>query len=73
MQSNKSSKERDGPEKDKQIVFFFLSFFLFYKTVFPEMGFLARDSERQSERERGRQGERDRGPLTLNTCQVLFK
>lgn len=40
MQSNKSSKERDGAEKDKQIPFF-------YKTVFPAMVFLAGDSERQ--------------------------
>lgn len=47
MQSNKSSKERDGAEKDKQIAF--------YKTVFPAMVFLARDSGRRREREKGRE------------------
>lgn len=46
MQSNKSSKERDGTEKDKQIAF--------SKTAFPAMVFLARDIERQGERETGR-------------------
>lgn len=49
MQSNKSSKERDGAAKDKQIAFFF---FFFYKTVFPAMVFLAADSERRSEGEK---------------------
>lgn len=47
MQSNKSSKERDGTEKYKQIAF--------YKTVFPAKFFLAKDSERQRETEKGRE------------------
>lgn len=52
MQSNKSSKERDGAEKDKQIAF--------YKTVFPAIVFLARDGERRRGKERGKERHRHR-------------
>lgn len=52
MQSNKSSKERDGAEKDKQIAF--------YKTVFPAMVFLARDRVKERRAEKGMDTDRQK-------------
>lgn len=52
MQSNKSSKERDGAEKRQTNSLFF---FFFYKTVFPAMVFLAaRDGHKHTDRDRVR-------------------
>lgn len=61
MQSNKSSKERDGAAKDKQIAFFF--FFFFTKQCFQQWSFwqqTARDGVKERRRVWHKQTDRDR-------------